>query len=126
MKKIVAIDDIPGAIGPYSQAVWSGDFLYCSGQLGLDPETKQLAGDTVRAQAEQAMKNIRALLASQGLTPEHVLKTTVFLTSMADFKDVNEVYAKTFDKNPPARSCVAVAALPAGGLVEIEIIAHRG
>lgn len=126
MKKIVAINDIPGAIGPYSQAVWSGDFLYCSGQLGLDPATKQLAGDDIKSQAEQALKNIRALLASQGLTPEHVLKTTIFLTSMADFKEVNEIYARTFDKNPPARSCVAVAALPAGGLVEIEIIAHRG
>ena len=126
MKKIVAINDIPGAIGPYSQAVWSGDFLYCSGQLGLDPVTKQLAGDDIKSQAEQALKNIRALLASQGLTPEHVLKTTVFLTSMADFKEVNEAYARTFDKTPPARSCVAVAALPAGGLVEIEIIAHKG
>lgn len=125
MKEIIAITDIPGAIGPYSQAVWSGDFLYCSGQLGLDPATMKLAGADVKSQAEQAMKNIRALLASQGLTPENVLKTTVFLTDMANFKEFNEVYAATFDKNPPARSCVAVAALPAGGLVEVEIIARR-
>lgn len=125
MKAIVSTKDAPGAIGPYSQAVWMGDVLYCSGQLGIDPEKGALAGGDAASQAEQALENVQALLKSQGLTPEHVVKTLVFLTDMADFKAVNELYAKVFDKNPPARSCVAVAALPLGGLVEIEVIAHK-
>ena len=125
MKTIVSTKDAPGAIGPYSQAVWIGDLLYCSGQLGIDPAKGTLAGEDAVSQAEQALKNVQAILKSQGLTPEHVVKTLVFLTNMADFKGVNEVYAKVFDKNPPARSCVAVAALPLGGIVEIEVIAHK-
>ncbi len=125
MKKIVSTQNAPAAVGPYSQAVWAGEFLYCSGQLGLVPATGKLAGEDVTAQAEQALKNVRALLESQGLTPANVVKTLVFLTDMAAFKSVNEVYAKVFDSDPPARSCVAVSALPLGGLVEIEVIAHK-
>lgn len=125
MKKIVSTQNAPAAVGPYSQAVWAGDFLYCSGQLGLVPATGKLAGDDVTAQAEQALKNVKALLESQGLTPANVVKVLVFLTDMANFKSVNEVYAKVFDNDPPARSCVAASALPLGGLVEIEVIAHK-
>lgn len=125
MKKIVSTQNAPAAVGPYSQAVWAGDFLYCSGQLGLVPATGKLAGDDVTAQAEQALKNVKAVLESQGLTPANVVKVLVFLTDMANFKSVNEVYAKVFDVDPPARSCVAASALPLGGLVEIEVIAHK-
>ena len=125
MKKIVATENAPKAVGPYSQAVWAGDFLFCSGQLGLNPATGALAGDDVASQAEQALKNVKALLESQGLTPANVVKTTVFLTDMGNFKAVNELYAKVFDKEPPARSCVAVAALPLGGIVEVEVIASK-
>lgn len=125
MKKIVSTQNAPAAVGPYSQAVWAGDLLYCSGQLGLIPATGKLAGDDVTAQAEQAMANVKALLESQGLAPANAVKVLVFLTDMADFKAVNEVYAKVFNSDPPARSCVAVSALPMGGLVEIEVIAHK-
>ena len=125
MKKIVATENAPKAVGPYSQAVWAGDFLFCSGQLGLNPATGALAGEDVASQADQALKNVKALLESQGLTPANVVKTTVFLTDMANFKAVNELYAKVFDSEPPARSCVAVAALPLGGLVEVEVIAKK-
>lgn len=126
MKKIVATDKAPGAIGPYSQAVWAGDLLYCSGQLGIDPAKGALVGPGVAEQAEQALKNVRALLESQGLTAANVVKTLVFLTDMANFKEVNEVYGRVFDSEPPARSCVAVSALPLGGVVEIEVIASKG
>ena len=125
MKKTVATENAPKAVGPYSQAVWGGDFLFCSGQLGLDPATGALAGADVASQAEQALKNVKALLDSQGLTAANVIKTTVFLTDMANFKTVNELYAKLFDVEPPARSCVAVSALPLGGIVEIEVIAKK-
>ena len=125
MKRIVATDKAPGAIGPYNQAVWAGDLLYCSGQLGIDPATGALAGSDVAAQAEQALKNVKAILESQGLTVANVVKTLVFLTDMADFKLFNEVYGKVFAADAPARSCVAVAALPLGGVVEIEVIATK-
>lgn len=125
MKKIVSTQNAPAAVGPYSQAVWAGDFLYCSGQLGLVPATGKLAGDDVASQAEQALKNVKALLESQGLSAANVVKVLLFLTDMADFKTVNEIYGKVFDSDPPARSCVAVKALPLGGLVEIEVIAQK-
>lgn len=125
MKKTVAVDNAPAAIGPYSQAIWVGDFLFCSGQLGIDPSKGVLIEGGVGRQAEQSLKNIRAILESQGLTPASVVKTTVFLTDMANFKEVNEAYGKVFDSEQPARSCVAVSALPMGGLVEIEVVAHR-
>ena len=125
MKKVVSTQNAPAAVGPYSQAIWAGDFLYCSGQLGLVPATGKLAGEGVAVQAEQALKNVKAILESQGLTSANTVKVLVFLTDMADFKAVNEVYATVFDCDPPARSCVAVSALPLGGLVEIEVIAHK-
>lgn len=112
----------PAAIGPYSQAVAAGGFVFCSGQLGLDPATGGLAAG-VRAQAEQSIRNIAAILASERLGLERVVKATVFLADMADFATVNEVYAAHFGASLPARSAVEVAALPKGGLVEIEVIA---
>ena len=125
MKQTVFVSELPAALGPYSHAVWVGDFLYCSGQVGIDPKSGTLAGDDVLSQAHQALENIRVLIESQGLKLTDVVKATVFLTDMANFKAVNEEYAKYFGSESPARSCVAVAALPMNGLVEIEVIAHR-
>jgi 2-iminobutanoate/2-iminopropanoate deaminase len=125
MKKTVSIDNAPAAVGPYSQAVWAGDFLYCSGQLGLIPGSGELAGPDAVSQAIQALKNVSALLSSQGLTSSDVVKATVYLTDLSNFKSVNEAYGKFFHSAPPARTCVEVSALPLGGAVEIEVIAHR-
>jgi 2-iminobutanoate/2-iminopropanoate deaminase len=125
MKKTVSASGAPSAIGPYSQAVWAGDFLYCSGQLGINPSNGQLAGSDVSSQAEQALKNIGAILESQGLSMANVVKTLVFLADMGDFKSFNETYGRFFKEDPPARSCIAVSALPLNGIVEIEVVAHR-
>lgn len=121
-KSIIATKDAPGAIGPYSQAVKLGDFLFCSGQLGIDPATGTLA-DGVKAQAEQAMNNVQAVLKAAGMSLDNIVKTTIFLTTMDSFPVVNEVYGSRFQGDKPARSTVAVAGLPKGGLVEIEVIA---
>lgn len=112
----------PAAIGPYSQAIAANGFVFCSGQLGLDPATGSLAAG-VRAQAEQSILNIAAILASEKLGLDRVVKATVFLADMSDFAAVNEVYVAHFGASLPARSAVEVAALPKGGLVEIEVIA---
>ena len=119
----VASAGAPKAIGPYSPAALAGDFLYCSGQLGLDPASGELASG-VRAQAERAIGNLEALLSAAGLALSDVVKTTIFLADMADFAAVNEVYASRFSPPYPARSTVQVAALPKGGLVEIEATAR--
>lgn len=121
--EIISTQKAPGAIGPYSQAVRAGDMLFTSGQLGLNPETGVLA-EGVRAQADQALKNLGAILHEAGLDYKDVIKTVVFIKNMADFKAVNEVYAQYFTANYPARSCVEVAALPMGGLVEVECVAR--
>ena len=123
MKNIVFSPDAPAAIGPYSQAVQAGSTVYLSGQLGMNPATGELVSADVREQAAQALKNMKAVLAAAGTTPENVVKTTVFLVDMADFQAVNAVYAETFASDAPARSCVAVAALPKGARVEVEAIA---
>ena len=125
MKHTVSVSELPAVIGSYSHAVWVGDFLFCSGQVGVDPKSGTLVGDEVVSQARQALENIKILIESQGLKLTNVVKSTVFLTDMGNFKVVNEEYAKFFSSEPPARSCVAVAALPLGSLVEIEVIAHR-
>lgn len=122
MKQAIFSNNAPAAIGPYSQAIKTGNLVYCSGQLGLDPATGNLV-DGVVAQTEQAFKNIQAVLAAANLTLAHVVKTTVFLADMADFAAVNEVYGKHFSEPCPARSAIAVKTLPKGGLVEIEVIA---
>ena len=124
-KKIVKSDKAPAPIGPYSQAVEVGEFLFCSGQIGLNAETGEVASGGVKEQTEQVMSNIEAVLAAADMKFEHVVKTTIFLTNMADFTTVNEVYGRHFSKNPPARSTVAVAGLPKGVKVEIEVIARR-
>ena len=124
MGKAINGAGVAPAIGPYSAAIASGDLLFCSGQLGMDPATNELR-DGVAAQAEQALVNLRALLAAAGFGVEHVVKCTIFLTNLADFATVNEIYGRTFSEPYPARSTVQVAGLPKGGLVEIEAIAQR-
>jgi 2-iminobutanoate/2-iminopropanoate deaminase len=121
--QIVATDKAPKAVGPYSQAVRAGEFLFCAGQIPLDPATGQLVPGGIREQTARVLENIKAVLASQGIGVEHIVKTTVFMTNLADFAAMNEVYAKSFPANPPARSTVQVAALPKGAQVEIEVIA---
>lgn len=122
--KAIHTKHAPAAIGPYSQAIAAGDFIFLSGQLGIDPETGALAGDTVSLQAEQACKNVEAILKKEDLSMDTVVKTTCFLSTMDDFAAFNDVYARHFI-GKPARSCFAVAGLPKGGLCEIEVIALR-
>ena len=124
MTQVIHADHAPAAVGPYSHAVQAGDTLYASGQLGLAPETGALP-QGVEAQTKQSLENVRAVLAAAQMTFANVVKTTVFLADMADFAAVNAIYATYFPENPPARSCVQVAALPKGGLVEIEVVAVR-
>ncbi|MDE2573501.1 MAG: RidA family protein [bacterium] len=114
----------PRPIGPYNQALRVGDLLFCSGQTGTDPATGALVAGGVRAQAERVMLNLKAVLSAAGVGFEHVVKTTIFLTNMDDFNEVNAVYGSFFSGDYPARSTVAVAALPKGGSVEIEAIAR--
>lgn len=123
MKKVVSTTAAPAAIGPYSQAIVSGNTLYLSGQLGVVPSTGNLISADVKEQALQALENLKAVLAAAGAAPSQVCKTTVFLTDIEDFAAVNAVYAQVFGVEPPARSCVAVAALPKGARVEVEAIA---
>ena len=111
-------------VGPYSHAVRAGDLLFCSGQIPLDPATGNMVAGDVRAQTERVLENVRILLEDQGLSFPRVIKSTVYLTNLADFAAMNEVYARYFSKDFPARSTVQVAALPRGAAVEIEVIAH--
>jgi 2-iminobutanoate/2-iminopropanoate deaminase len=124
MNRRITTDGAPVALGPYSQGIDAGDFVFCSGQLGLDPASGELA-EGVAAQAERALRNLGAVLDAAGCTFADVVKTTVFLADIADFAALNAVYAGFFGDTPPARSTFAVAALPKGGRVEIEAIAHR-
>lgn len=120
----VSTPNAPAALGPYSQAVDTGSTVYCSGQLGLDPATGNLA-EGVQAQTHQALKNLQAVLNEAGLSLDNVVKTTVFVQDLADFGIVNEIYGTYFHGGFPARSCVQIAALPKNALVEIECIAVR-
>jgi len=124
VKKAIHTDKAPKALGPYSPAIDGGDTVFLSGQLGIDPAAGKLV-DGVEAQARQALENIGNVLDAAGLTLENVVKTTIFLADMKDFAVVNAVYGSFFAEPFPARSCVQVAALPAGGLVEIEVLARR-
>lgn len=127
-KTAIATKEAPAAIGPYSQAIRAGDTLFASGQIGLDPATGQLVPGGIAAQTTRVLENIKAVLAQAGLDMVHVVKTTVFLKSMSDFTSMNEIYATYFAPHgvvPPARSTVAVAALPKDALIEIEVIAKE-
>jgi 2-iminobutanoate/2-iminopropanoate deaminase len=121
-KEIIATSKAPAAVGPYSQAIKVGDTLYTSGQIALDPATGALAPAEIKAQAEQVMKNLGAVLEAAGYTFDEVVKTTCFLSDMAFFAEFNAIYEKYF-VSKPARSCVAAASLPKGALVEVEVIA---
>lgn len=122
MMKKISTSNAPKAIGPYSQAVVSGNILYTSGQIALDPESGTLVGTDINAQTEQVMKNLSAVLSEAGTSFDNVIKTTCFLADIADFAAFNEIYGK-YITSSPARSCVAVKDLPKGALVEVEIIA---
>ena len=124
MKKVIATTNAPGAIGPYSQAIDTGSFVFISGQIPVNPATGEIP-EGIEAQAAQSMANIKAILAKAGLTMDNVVKTTVFLADMSLFADMNKVYAENFTAPFPARSAVAVKELPKQVLVEIEIIAVR-
>lgn len=125
MKRVHASPDAPAAIGPYSQAVEANGIVYLSGQIPLDPATGQLVEGDVGAQAERVLQNLEAVLRSAGLGFEHVVRTTIFLMDLGDFARVNEVYARRFPAEPPARATVQVAGLPRGARVEIDAIAAR-
>jgi len=122
---IVSTDKAPKAIGPYSQAVISGELIFTSGQIPLDPSTQQMVQGDIRVQTERVMDNLAAVLDAAGAGFENVVKATIFVVDLADFATVNEIYGKRFPRSPPARSTVQVAALPKGARVEIELIARR-
>lgn len=124
MKKPIVTDKAPAAIGPYSQGVRAGELVFVSGQLPVDPTTGAFAGESIEEQTAQSLRNIQAILAVEGLTMEHVVKTTVFLKDMEDFAAMNSVYATFFGDCPPARAAVQAARLPKDARVEIEAIAQ--
>ena len=126
MKQIIKTDRAPQAIGAYSQALKINGFVYTSGQIALDPATGQLVGEGITEQTEQVLKNVTAVLEAAGTRLDQVIKTTVFLADMADFAAMNEVYAKFFVSEPPARSTVQAGGLPRDARVEIEVIAFVG
>lgn len=122
-KKVIQTDKAPKAIGPYSQAIRTDSLIYTAGQIALDPATGELVSGAVEEQTRQVLTNLRNVLEAAGSSLEHVVKTTVFLKDMNDFPKMNSIYAEFFGENPPARSTVAVAGLPKGGLVEVEAVA---
>lgn len=126
MRTVISSPDAPKAIGPYSQAIRAGDFVFLSGQIALDPATGEMVGGgDVRAETERVMANARAVLAAAGASLANVVKATIFLRDMADFAAVNEIYGRAFEGiAPPARSTVAAAGLPRNARVEIELVAH--
>jgi 2-iminobutanoate/2-iminopropanoate deaminase len=127
MKKIINTPNAPAPIGPYSQAILSGNTLYTSGQIALNPATMQLVVDNIETETEQVMQNLKAVLSAAEMSFENVIKTTIFIMDMNDFSAINSVYAKYFDENTaPARETVQVAGLPKGVNVEISMIAVKG
>jgi 2-iminobutanoate/2-iminopropanoate deaminase len=125
MKRIISTSDAPAAIGPYSQAVESGNTLYVSGQIPIDPTTGKLVEGDITAQTEQVMKNIGAVLTAAGYSYSDVVKSTCLLADIADFKAMNEVYGRYYTEQKPARAAFAVKALPMGALIEIDTIAFK-
>jgi 2-iminobutanoate/2-iminopropanoate deaminase len=126
MKKVIATTEAPKAVGPYSQAIAAGNLLFCAGQIPLKPETGDLVEGDAAAQTRQVLENLAGVLRASGMTFSNVVKTTVFLTDLADFTQMNEIYATHFTEPFPARSTIQVAALPKGAHVEIEAIAVAG
>jgi 2-iminobutanoate/2-iminopropanoate deaminase len=122
-KKVVATKDAPQAIGPYSQAIKAGGFVFTAGQIPIDPATGKLIEGDIKAQTERVLKNLSAVLAAAGSNIDRAVKTTVFLKNMADFPAMNEVYGQFFKNDPPSRSTVQVAALPKDALIEIDVVA---
>jgi 2-iminobutanoate/2-iminopropanoate deaminase len=123
MREVVATENAPQAIGPYSQAIKANGFIFASGQIPIDPATNQLMSGDIAAQTERVLKNVSAILEAAGSNLRNVVRTTVFLKNMGEFAQMNEVYARFFGLNPPARSTVEVARLPKDVLVEIDVIA---
>jgi len=123
-RKIVSTEKAPSALGPYSQGVISGDIVYCSGQIGLEPRTMEFAGDTVEEQTKQVMENLGAVLKAAGSGFPNVIKCSIFLANMDDFGKVNEIYGKYFGEDPPARETVAVKTLPKNCYIEISCMAE--
>jgi len=124
-KKVIRSEKAPKAIGPYSVAIESGGFVFCAGQTGINPVTGELVSADLEAQTRQVLTNLKNVLEASGTSLDKVVKTTVFLRDMADFPKMNAIYAEYFSSNPPARSTIAVAGLPKGGIVEIEAIALK-
>jgi 2-iminobutanoate/2-iminopropanoate deaminase len=125
MKTVISTTEAPGALGPYSQGIAAGTLVFCSGQIPLDPATGKLVDNDISRQTEQVLKNIVAVLGAGGIGLENVVKTTVFMTDLAKFDEMNIVYGRYFPAQPPARSTIQVAALPKGANVEIEAIAVK-
>lgn len=123
-KTIIKPANSPAAVGPYNHAVRLGDLLFCAGQIPIDPATGNLIAGDIKAQTERVLQNVKAILDDQKLTFASVVKSTVFMTNLGDFAAMNEVYAKYFTNDFPARSTIQVAALPKGASVEIEVVAH--
>ena len=122
-RQVVSTDKAPAAIGPYSQAIKAGGFVFTSGQIPIDPASGKIEATDITGQTEQVMKNLEAVLKAAGTDFSKVVKTTIFLVDLAHFATVNEIYAKRFQKEPPARSCIQVSKLPKDSLVEIEMVA---
>ena len=125
MKKAIHTERAPAALGPYSQAILTGDTLFLSGQVGIDPAEGRIVAESVDGQTRQVMRNLEAVLQASDMSFANVVKTTIFLASMDDFQTVNGIYGEYFDSDPPARATLQVAALPMGALVEIEAVARR-
>ena len=125
MKKVISTAEAPQAIGPYSQAIEAGGFVFVSGQIPLIPATGELVDGSVEVQTARVLENLKAILEAAGASLEDVVKTTVYITNMDDFAKVNGIYGQYFQENPPARVCVEVSKLPKGALVEIDVIAAR-
>ncbi|MEO0898278.1 MAG: RidA family protein [Bacteroidota bacterium] len=126
MKKIINTPNAPAPIGPYNQAVQAGDMLYCSGQVGINPETGKMVDNSLEEEAHQVMKNVAAILEAAGANFSHVVKTSIFLKSMDDFKEINGIYGSYFEGDFPARETVAVKTLPLDVRVEISVTAYMG
>jgi len=124
-KRVIATKEAPAAIGPYSQAVQVGDWLFCSGQIAIDPQTGELVTGSIEEETRQVLENLGAVLKAAGMDYSDVVKATVYMTDMADYPRINKVYAEYFKKKPPARAAVAVADLPKGVHVEISVTAFK-